>query len=174
MSIERIMALMPVPEKPVEAEGHDWSRIPEKFGVKALPTDYMTFVATFGSGSIGDFLWVMNPFSENQNLNTGMSRYLRDSYDFMKQEFPKDYRRDSGTFVPWALTDNGDSLIWISCEKDPDEWHVVIQNKDQSEEEITNLTTSEFLIAVLDKSLDSKILPSEWLALDKPFKPIKK
>lgn len=34
-----------------------------------LPLDYKKFINKYGTGSINDFIWILNPFSENENLN---------------------------------------------------------------------------------------------------------
>lgn len=34
-----------------------------------LPDDYKDFLREYGSGRVGQFLWIFNPFSKNENLN---------------------------------------------------------------------------------------------------------
>lgn len=45
-----------------------WNEIELILGIK-LPTDYKQFINTYGVGSVNDFLWVLNPFTQNMNLN---------------------------------------------------------------------------------------------------------
>lgn len=60
---------MAPPSSPTEpGTGGDWGKVTSTFG-KPLPTDYMTFVDRYGSGEIGKWLTIFNPFSKNPNVN---------------------------------------------------------------------------------------------------------
>lgn len=172
MNLERIMQLMPVPPDAVERKGHDWPRLESRLGL-LLPQDYKEILAAYGTGAIGGFLWVLNPFSVNPSLNEGAIGYLRQAYAQMKAAFPADYPRAVSEFLPWAVTDNGDSLVWTISGNDPERWCVAIHNHDQGAEEVSALNASGFLAALLEKEVVSSILPRDFLMADKSFEPLR-
>ncbi len=168
MTLARIVELLPIPTKTSEQGPGNWGALPEEFGGR-FPDTYVDFVTTYGTGSIGAFLWVLNPFSKNPSLNLGQARYFRDAYQSLRADFPQYYPRKRNDFLPWAFTDNGDAIVWITDEGDPNEWHVCVQSSDPAQEEMTNLNTQAFLEALLEKRLASSILPMDFLVSEKAF-----
>jgi len=171
MTISKILELLPVPSDAVEEKDHNWAPIYSKLGT-VLPQDYIEFLSIYGSGSIGDFLWVMNPHSQNRSLNLEQMQYFRDAYRVLRSDHPLYYPRKPDDFLPWAFTDNGDVVFWLKEGAKPDQWLVGIQAADPTQEEQTDFTTSEFLEALLEKRLASSILPSQFLEADKEFTPL--
>ena len=175
MSIERLLELMPAPDAAYETQGHDWLSVQDALGTD-LPSDYKEFLSIYGTGVVGEFLWVLNPFSSNPNLNLEKIRYFQEAYQQMKELFPEEYPRErlphTGSFLTWAVTDNGDSLFWVLDDSEPNSWCVGIHSSDQGEEELTGLTMSGFLEVLLEKKLESSILPIQFLNIDKDFAPI--
>lgn len=165
MSINRLEKLLPPPAEPKETDGHDWSDFFKNFGVE-VPQDYKYFLSVYGTGSIGRFLWVFNPFSKNNSLNQDAIEASINAYNELHKDFPEYYPREKGSFIPWGLTDNGDAIVWIVDKGEPDLWKVAIQN---DTEEMTGMTMSEFLVALLEKTLMSSILPAQFLESDKSF-----
>ena len=107
----------------------------------------------------------MSPVSRNPNLNFDLARYFLSAYatmrtkssaDFSRPEFPR-----TGSFFPWAVTDNGDTFVWI-VDGHPDEWTVAIHSKDQSEEEMYRLSATGLLVSLLLKTVTSQILPTSF------------
>ena len=168
--LARLTALAPPPARPLEATGHDWAAIEAATGLRA-PEAWRSYLARYGTGAIGGFLWVLNPFSANPALNAGAIRHLRDSYAAMKADVPADHPRDPARLLPFALTDNGDSLSWLAEGPDPDAWTVLIHDKSQAEEEATGLTLLPFLLALLEGRLRSAILPEDVLRGPLAFTP---
>jgi hypothetical protein len=168
MTISHIKTMLPVPEITFENTFGDWRYLFQEYGTP-FPDAYVEFVSSYGTGSIGDFLWVLNPFSKNSNLNSNQIKYLQDAYQTLKEDFPEYYPRNREDFIPWAVTDNGDSLIWLITPNNPNEWKVSIQAGDPTQEEATNLTTLEFLEALVNNELNSSILPIDFLDAKKEF-----
>lgn len=171
MTLVRIIELLPVPTEASEQGSGSWGTLPEEFG-RRLPEAYVDFVSTYGTGSIGAFLWVLNPFSNNPSLNLDQARYFRDAYQSLRDSFPQYYARKIDDFLPWAFTDNGDAIVWVVDDGDPNEWRVCIQSSDPAQEEMTDLNTQAFLEALLEKKLVSSILPSDFLEAEKMFAPV--
>lgn len=168
MTLTRIVELLPIPANNSEQGLGNWDALPEEFG-RRFPDTYVDFVSTYGTGSIGAFLWILNPFSENPSLNFDQARYFRDAYQSLRDDFPKYYPRKRNGFLPWAFTDNGDAIVWVTDEGDPNEWQVCVQSPDPAQEEMTNMNTQAFLEALLEKRLRSSILPMDFLDSDKEF-----
>lgn len=175
MDFAEITVRLPRPSAPKEAGQLDWDAVERDFGVK-FPTGYKKFVSTYGTGSIGGFLWIFNPNSVNRSLNSEAIRYFQSSYEELKQDFPSDYARPAfpsvGSFLPWAVTDNGDTLVWIIDNGPEDKWCVGIMGSDQVQEEISELDFVEFAVHLLDHKIDSAILPQQFLKMDKWFEPV--
>lgn len=170
MTIERIKELLAVPEATSGDKDGDWGAV-STGSVDSLPDAYREFVSTYGTGSIGEFLWVLNPFCSNSSLNFSQSQYFRNAYQSLKADFPQYYPRTDTEFLPWAFTDNGDAIVWLTDNGDPNDWHVCVQASDPAREEDTGLNTQKFLEALLEKKLPSSILPSQFLEGEKQFAP---
>lgn len=62
-------------------------------------------------------MWILSPFSENENLNSiEKFNVMKDAYISMQSEFPEQFSFDFyngkiGLFL-WGITDNGDELFW--------------------------------------------------------------
>jgi hypothetical protein len=113
-------------ERPASSE---WMLIEQKIGL-ALPQEYKTFIEQYGSGSIDNFLWILNPFSKNLNLN--MVHQAKNYYDVFNESTriagtvePYSYHPAKDGIFPWGITDNGDILHWL-CKGKPESWKVVI------------------------------------------------
>ncbi|MDB4020369.1 SMI1/KNR4 family protein [Planktomarina temperata] len=173
MDFAEIPARLQLPSLPKEAGPFAWDEVERELGIE-LPTGYKTFVSAYGTGSIGAFLWVFNPTSKNRSLNSEAIRYFQSSYEELKQDFPADYTRPTfpllSSFLPWAVTDNGDTLVWIVDDGPADKWRVGVMGSDQVEEEISELDFVEFVVDLLDKKVVSRILPKQFLEMDKSFK----
>lgn len=175
MEFREITARLPLPSSPKETNELKWDEVEQEVGVE-LPSCYKEFVSTYGTGSVGGFLWVFNPASKNRSLNGEAIRYFLSSYAELKQEFPADYTRPAfptwNSFLPWAVTDNGDTLVWILDGDPADNWKVGIMGADQVEEEISELGFVEFIVQLLDKKIVSSILPQQFLEMEKDFQPL--
>lgn len=176
MKFSEIKARLPIPNSPRETSKLDWDKIEQDVGVE-LPHGYKEFVSHYGTGSIGGFLWVFNPISENRSLNTEAIRYFQSSYAELKQDFPDDYSRPTfpalGSFLPWAITDNGDTLVWVLDGAPAENWKVGVMASDQVDEEISDFNFVEFVVRLLDKKIVSSILPQQFLDMEKEFQPLK-
>ncbi|MCU1720756.1 SMI1/KNR4 family protein [Pseudomonas sp. 5P_5.1_Bac1] len=130
-----------------------------------LPSDFKGLVSVYGSGSIDGFIWLLDPLAKNSNLNFEKSRYFVEAYVFLQQEFSSDYPRPEypakGSFFPWAVTDNGETFVWL-VDGEPESWKIAIHSSDQGEEEIYNFGCVEFILKLLRGELLSRILPGQF------------
>ena len=126
--LEALVRLMPPPAEPRATGDPDrWPQIELRLG-RRLPSDYKAFVATYGSGRIGDFLNVANPFSDNphvRDLPESMLQTYREIRTFEHIPFP--IHPEPGGLIPWGDTDNGDVLFWVADPPDdPDRWSIAV------------------------------------------------
>jgi hypothetical protein len=75
-------------------------------------------------------LWILNPFAANRYLNlVQQARRQLEAERMIRAERPSDMpfslHPERGGLFPWAMTDNGDRLYWLT-EGDPNHWPTVI------------------------------------------------
>ncbi len=128
--MDKLIKILPPPKFPQKTgDKEQWG---EFFGIlgTGLPTDYVKFIETYGTGGIDNFLWILTPFVNDENVNyLGRQKEMMNSYIQSKKSFPQYYKHNvypsSGGILPWAYTDNGDELYWLTDGK-PDEWKIVV------------------------------------------------
>jgi hypothetical protein len=93
-----------------------WADVARRIG-KVLPGDYMKFIELYGSGTIADWLTVLNPFapSDHENLFVAAFEFLATLRE-VKTEFPEEvpfplFYEPHG-LLPWASSTDGDLFCW--------------------------------------------------------------
>ena len=162
--IDELLKLLPPPNYNKFLNEIQWTQFEIEINTR-LPEDFKNFISIYGSGIIDNFIWILNPFSKNKNLNYEKIVYFQKSYHTLQKEFPKEYNRplfpQKGSFLPWAVTDNGETFFWV-VNDDPNSWIVGIHSVDQGDEEIYELGCVEFLLGLLRRDFVSKILPIQF------------
>ena len=154
------------PENPIDTGiKSDWITIENKIGT-ILPDDYKEYIATYGAGYVGQFLWVLNPFSTNGNLMDEM-KYFQNSYAELKKNFPKYHPREvypaDNSLLLWGMTDNGDFLYWVyEKNKNPNDWKVGITDMGD-EEYVFDMNMSMFLEKLVKCEIQTEAFPENWL-----------
>jgi hypothetical protein len=121
---------VPPPMDPVEAGGLEaFSAVEARLGI-ALPAGYKSLIGAYGTGSWKGFLWVLNPFASNRFLNLfeQTQRQLEAERAIRadcSSEVPFPIYPEPGGLLPWAITDNGDRLYWLT-EGNPENWAIVV------------------------------------------------
>ena len=159
------MKKLPPPTNPIYGGLINWHDIESNFNIK-LPRDYKELIEVYGSGAVDNFVWLLNPISNNKNLNFDTVDYIYSSYQVMKDLFPDDFTRpkfpNKLSFFPWAVTDNGDTFVWIVDHDDPNDWSVGILGEDETDVVYTNVGTVEFLLKLISKEIISNALPDDF------------
>ncbi len=162
MSIESLIAVLPPPARPYDASG-DFSIVEESLET-GLPDDYKAFVRSYGYGKVCDFISIHNPFSSNEyvNLINGLDIFKRE-LNYLGSKHDSERRYDSFPAIPGLLpfagTDNGDTLFWL-VDGNPNDWRTVIGEARAPIYEEYELSFSELLAAYVSDNLNSKIIDS--------------
>jgi len=160
MTAVSLARIMPPPAKPLEADG-SWFHAEEILGM-GFPDDFKDFIRIYGSGTIGHFMSVLNPFAQNPNLNLlEQSRSQLDVLHYLRdrgESNPYALYPESGGLLPVAGTDNGDFIYWLTRGGAAD-WTIVVNESRSPEYEQFDCNLTEFLEKLLDQSLICWILP---------------
>ena len=175
-SLESLKKLMPPPAYPTDRpNGGGWQSVGHKLGIE-LPGDYKDFVATYGTGAVDNFLWVLNPFSKNEHLN--LNNQARVRLDAQRRFFaesgtaaPFALYPDANGLFPWGITDNGDVLYWL-CKGSPSTWVIVVCDSRASRWREFKLSTVQFLAEVLTKELVADVFPEDFPTESPEFVPV--
>lgn len=139
-----------------------WSEFEKKIGV-IFPCDYKKIINRYGTGGIGEFIWFLTPFVDDDNVNflVKMNKMI-ESYQTSKQSFPDYYKYDvfpeEGGILPWGYTENGDELYWKTA-LSSEEWKIVIYESASPDCSNYEMSLSEFLYKLIVKEIGCKIFP---------------
>lgn len=141
-----------------------WNRVQKELDI-SFPKDYITFIDYYGTGGIGDFLWFLTPFEEDINVNyKKRSKVMLEAYQESKQKYPEYYSHklypEDGGLLPFAYTDNGDELYWLTKGK-PEQWHVVIYESRSPEFHYYSVGLAEFLYKIIQKQILCEIFDDD-------------
>ncbi|MCE9580278.1 MAG: SMI1/KNR4 family protein [Deltaproteobacteria bacterium] len=126
--IDSLTSLVPPPRAPTAAGG-DVAAIAAALGT-ALPADWQALIAAYGYGTFADFLHLWSPFFapcpmvEQARTVLAADRQLAAMHP-KAVPFPLFPDRDGA--LPWANTDNGDVVYWLTW-GEPAAWPVAVWN----------------------------------------------
>lgn len=160
MSDSRLPRLLSLPHGSVDRSEPRWHEVEHSLGL-ILPGSYKALVELFGASSWGEFLHVLSPFDERLNLERKGERILEADKE-TRRSFPSHYPLplypESGGLLPWAITDNGDTLYFITSGP-PDQWPTLIKGPRAPEFEVSFLSPSLLVHHVAAGTYRSIILP---------------
>jgi hypothetical protein len=98
MTIQALIKFLPLPDDPFEKGiANEWLNVETAIGI-SLPNDYKEFINHYGSGSVCDFLYVFNPFSDNIFLNLKLQ--ITERLDALRQLRKEDSENISHPLFP--------------------------------------------------------------------------
>lgn len=156
-----INRLLPIQQR--KNKKNSWEEVEKKIGI-IFPEDYKLFIDSYGEGGINEFLWILSPFSENENLNSiEKFKLMQEAYISMQREFPEQFLFDfyngkSGLF-PWGITDNGDELFWNFK---GDTLEIVVYESRYARNMSYIMGMEEFLCKLLKKEIECPIFPDDF------------
>lgn len=165
MAILHLTSIVPPPSNPSEVPvQNSWKAIEQRLEV-SFPDDYKEFIETYGSGRIGQFLWIFNPFSGNENINLerqiGTQANVLSELQSYGEIIPYKSFPEREGILPFGMTDNGDVLFWLT-KGDPNEWGVIVNEARSPAWEIFDLSMSRFLAGILQKKVICNIFPKSF------------
>ncbi|MDG5471415.1 SMI1/KNR4 family protein [Jeotgalibacillus sp. ET6] len=171
--MEELSKILPPPKTPQKTgDKEQWRKFFGTLGTE-LPSDYVKYIETYGTGGIDHFLWILTPFANDKNVNyLCRQKEIAVAYIQSKRNFPQYYKHDvypsNGGLLPWAYTDNGDELYWLTDGK-PDEWKIVVYESRSLENYTYSLTMVEFLSQIITKELRCKAFPDDFPSNETTF-----
>lgn len=166
MSIETLRKILPPPLSPIESGKEEyWTEIEQKIGI-SLPSDYRDYITTFGTGYVGEFIWVFNPFASKPTFNLiEQIRVRLDAVRVIKQQLPSDAPfklfPEQGGLLPCGATGNGDCLFWLT-EGNPDEWPILVNESRGPDWAQFNMRLTDFLAGVIRREISCEIFPTDF------------
>jgi hypothetical protein len=172
--IDEITQILPIPQNPSEpGDSAFWTNIEEQCKT-ALPDDYKWFINTYGSGQIGGFVCIYNPFSANQYINLlSQMKVILDIEKELKRECddsecPFALFPEADGLLPFAGTDNGDIFFWKTS-GNPNHWTVVLADLRSRIFEEYRDVFSVMLKKLAREELNSKIIPEGFMDKENMF-----
>ncbi|MCX4862152.1 SMI1/KNR4 family protein [Streptomyces canus] len=111
----------------------DWQRAESEIGTR-LPQEYKDYVYWFGPGGFEDDFFVSVPGVENSNVEF-LSNF-RDEVEDLRSwnsgdRTPAPIRLfpEAGGWLPFAVTDEGCAVFWVTEGDDPDRWKVAARTR---------------------------------------------
>jgi hypothetical protein len=138
-----------------------WPAVEESINLK-LPGSYKTLIDLFGASSWGNFLQVLSPFDDGRLNFQHWAKQVLDADRVSRGQFPSHYPLplypEPGGILPWAGTDNGDALYFITAGP-ADDWPTVIKGPRSPEFEVSFLSPALLVHHFAAGTLRSTILP---------------
>lgn len=164
MPYSQLLSILRPSEAPIET-GSDsaWATVETMLNT-TLPEDYKQFIDNFGSGWVGGFLYLYNPFSSKAYMNwfnnldivTGLAESLGQG------GHPLNF--GSGSLIPFGATKDGHTLFWLTNGL-PEQWTIFILDARAPLFDAYDTDLTGFLYKLLKCEIDGKTLHSTSLEL---------
>ncbi|MEU3792547.1 hypothetical protein AB0F07_22545 [Streptomyces fructofermentans] len=104
------------------SEPVDWRWLEAGWGVTGFPSDYMEFMSRYGAGEIEESLYIVPPNIPGDPGGGGMFYNTEIANGLVGSE--------SFSVLAWGVTVVGDILCWKVGHSDPDQWPVIVWQRD--------------------------------------------
>ena len=171
-ALDGLRDILAPPAEPADTGGERWAHIELELGSK-LPADYKEFIATYGTGGIDRFLYVLNPFTGSPFGRLTAQRVserlypLRAFRDVDGVGIPYGLYPEPAGLLPWGATSNNDNLCWHT-QGDADEWSVVMVDSELNWDHFCG-TMTECLLAIVRQTYRPSIFPDGFPSLSPAF-----
>lgn len=174
MSIDVLLRIMPPPPSPIETGARSWLEIETEIGTR-LPQDYKEYIEKYGSGRIGDFIAIFNPFSANRHTNIldqipKQTEILNHFKRTSPSECPYPIFPEAAGLLPFGGTDNGDRLYWVT-DGEPDSWWIAVNESRGPTFSEHKCDMTQFLADILTLKTVCAVFPDDFPDGDTSFKP---
>jgi hypothetical protein len=109
----------------------DWDAVSAEVGF-SFPSDYKDFMDVYGGGSIDYFLSI---YSLDREFDDWRGEYESAPYMFYEDEHgladpcPVPVQAGPGGLILWAISAGPDFCFWDATQSDPEEWPVLVFNR---------------------------------------------
>lgn len=166
MSYPKLLEILDPPSTPFESvlKKNDWGRVNKYFNLP-FPMDYIQFINKYGSGQIGKWLTVFNPFSNNPHLSIiHQTPQILSGFSVLKAKYPEEIPYtllfEPEGLLPWGISIDGDVFCW-KTEGPNGNWSIVIIGRHSGNQEF-KLSFSQFLVEAIESKITPKAIPIEW------------
>ncbi|MFI9200859.1 SMI1/KNR4 family protein [Streptomyces sp. NPDC053048] len=146
-----------VPTHTGAGETVDWIRAAAVWGTR-LPDDYVAFITEYGEGHISEFLYIFNPLSTKGDESLSQMLMETKTARALAAQLPGPWELHeppSAPLIAWGVTSGPDILCWLTTDKDPDQWPVVVFGRHTASlPTIYNCGMAEFLRRVFLADFD--------------------
>ena len=148
-----LIELISPPTNPVSVGSEsEWVRTERELGIR-LPTDFHDFIKSYGSGLLGNFYWVWNPYlAEFVEQVNEISKIENQCKATLPEYYPFKIFPDSPGFLPCASDDNGNYYGWLT-KGNPDQWTTLTHEVRGSGFKEYEMTFTEYLLAVFKREI---------------------
>ena len=162
MDMNRLKQVQPPPLDPIDNQG-DWENVSDLGdGLVGFPTDYKKLIERYGTFGFGDFIWVLNPFAKNPNIElANQMRVQRDALATLARDYGESIPHPIGSLVPWFITDNGDVGYWIAT-GDCETWRTVVNAAREPQWFDAHGTSVRFLCDVMSRTITVPFFPEDF------------
>ena len=173
MPVESLSQVLRPALIPIESVG-SWAAIEDAVGVE-LPDDFKVFIRVYGSGIIGTFITIFNPFDRRPALN-----FLEQSRQHLSalsvlfdhgEEKVFDLFPSNGGLLPVGRTENGDVIHWLTRENSAD-WTMVVNEARSPSYERFRCSLTTFLEGIFDGSKLCRVFPASIFESDRSFQSV--
>ena len=155
--IEQLLALVGRPFEP-NGTGSNWTDVEQRLSL-AFPEEFKQLVQIFGIGPWANFLYVLSPFASGELLlERGALRALGVLHEIRRscpEEVPYAIYPEPLGLFPWAITDNGDTLFWLT---EGYHWPTIVFPPREPIFEVHRLSSASLVIEFLNGTLPSRCL----------------
>ncbi|ROQ68659.1 SUKH superfamily protein [Streptomyces sp. 840.1] len=158
-AFDDLTRLVPPPSQPRWGTG-DWDGVEAALALE-LPSEFKRLAETYGAYHFSEFLTPLAPFGRRDLLVGPAKRLLDQERGFRKrnpEKCPYPFYPEPGGLLPWAGTDNGDRVCWLTDGK-PDEWTVVCWNPRGWYYDAHPVGAVEFLVGWLSGDISTGVFP---------------
>ncbi|WP_133061590.1 hypothetical protein [Streptosporangium minutum] len=124
--LEHLVALVPPPAEPVFGIG-SWEELASDMGLR-FPADYMAFLERYGSCQFARWLAIYDPRGLPQEDRRDPAQWgeeYRDLRDDSPEGYPLAMWPESGGFIEWGTTIDGEAFGWLTV-GEPKDWPVLV------------------------------------------------
>ena len=168
--LDRLKRIIPVPVNPIEASAVDKWQATESMIRTELPPDYKSFINTYGSCLIGNFVYLCNPFTRKTHMNlvfqlTEFQSLATSDFEAM---LPHPIYPVPNGLLPFGNTINGDTLFWITMHS-PAEWTLFILEARSPAYQYYAGKVVDFFADLLENKINGELISCECIDADTLF-----